>query len=40
MTHADDPSITGLMGAMSDFNIDLRMRPMQMTYQAVLYSAF
>ena len=40
MTHADDRSIAGLIGAMSDFNVNLRMRPTQMAYQAVLYSAF
>jgi hypothetical protein len=40
MTHADDRSIAGLIDAMSDFNVTLRMRPTQMAYQAVLYSAF
>src|SRR4030095_11090327 len=40
MTHADDRSIAGLMDALYDFNVTLRMRPTQMAYQAVLYSVF
>jgi len=40
MTHADDESIVGLIRASLDFNTNLRMRPTQSAYQALLYSAF
>lgn len=40
MRHADDQSLPGLVRVLWDHNANLRMRPTQIAYQVVLYSAF
>jgi hypothetical protein len=40
MSHSQDQSLAGLFGALWDFNATLRMRPTQIAFQTMLYSAF